>query len=192
MYYSYASSKKFNVIICFTIITFFLNSIYLYSNDSFKENTLKFNLLKKNDIFQTYLGDDKLLKGVLRGNISMPAKNFEKAEISCDLLGRSYKGRGFSCGFAEVEDLNGYCFIYLPNQTDTILTKWECTTTAGLSGDAVCNGKLNIVSGNGKFVGVIGFGNIELPLAKSILEKKKDYLLKIKLKIKYPLNIKQN
>ena len=48
------------------------------------------------------------------------------------------------------------------------------------------------MNGNGKFAGIIGFGEIEMPLAKAILEKKIDTLLKLKVQIKYPLDIKKN
>ena len=37
------------------------------------------------------------------------------------------------------------------------MTKWNCSTTAGFSGDAICKGKLSVVNGNGKFAGVIRF-----------------------------------
>ena len=49
-----------------------------------------------------------------------------------------------------------------------------------------------VLNGNGKFAGIIGFGEIEMPLAKAILEKKLDTLLKLKVQIKYPLDIKKN
>ena len=162
------------------------------SNNSFQENIFKFGLMKENNVLMSYIGEDIILKGKIIGKLSNSVLNFQKANISCDFLGRSYTGRGFSCGFSEVEDLSGYCYISLPNNIDTLLTKWECTTTAGINGDAVCKGKASVVNGNGKFAGVIGFGQIEMPLAKAILENKTENPLKLKVKIKYPLDIKKD
>ena len=184
---------KFKLFIIITLILILVNTIRIaQSNDVFKENILKFSLVDNSSILMSYIGQDKILKGKIVGSLFNSAENFNGAKISCDFLGRSYTGRGFSCGFSEVEDLSGYCFISLPNNTDTLLTKWDCTTTAGFNGDAVCKGKANVVNGNGKFAGVIGFGEIQMPLAKAILDKKIEDPLNLKVKIKYPLNIKKN
>lgn len=173
-------------------ILFFIIFKSVLGNDDFQENIFKFQLVESNNILMSYIGEDKILKGNLTGELSNSVIKFEGSNITCDFLGRSYTGRGFSCGFSEVEDLNGYCFISLPNNIDTLLTKWDCTTTAGSNGDAVCKGKVSVLNGNGKFAGIVGFGEIEMPLAKAILEKKIDALLKLKVKIKYPLDIKNN
>ena len=178
-------------ILTYIILSFFVLKNAL-SNDNFQKNIFKFQLKENNNILMSYIGEDKILKGKLTGELSNSVIKFENSNISCDFLGRSYTGRGFSCGFSEVEDLNGYCFISLPNNNDTLLTKWSCTTTAGPNGDAVCKGKVSVLNGNGKFAGIIGFGEIEMPLAKAILEKKIDTLLKLKVQIKYPLDIKKN
>ena len=178
------------IIVCFLL---FISSFHLLiGSDDFEENILKFNLDNENNILMSNIGDDKILKGSLKGSLASSYGSFLAANISCDLLGRSYKGRGFSCGFSEVEDLNGYCYVNLPNKIDTFLTKWDCITTAGFDGDAVCIGKVSIVNGNGKFAGIIGFGEIEMPLAKSLTENNKKHPLKLKVKIKYPLDIKKN
>ncbi len=183
--------KLRNIITVYSI--FFILVIHsVVANEGFQENILKFNLDKEHNILLSYIGEDKILKGNLKGSLLSPVISFEKSNISCDLLGRSYKGRGFSCGFSEVEDLSGYCYLALPNNVDTFLTKWNCATTAGFDGDAICKGKVSIVSGNGKFAGIIGFGEIEMPLAKSLIEYEKNHALKLKIKIKYPLNIKKN
>lgn len=191
MFFNYMVLKLRNIITVYSI--FFILVIHsVVANEGFQENILKFNLDKEHNILLSYIGEDKILKGNLKGSLLSPVISFEKSNISCDLLGRSYKGRGFSCGFSEVEDLSGYCYLALPNNVDTFLTKWNCATTAGFDGDAICKGKVSIVSGNGKFAGIIGFGEIEMPLAKSLIEYEKNHALKLKIKIKYPLNIKKN
>ena len=189
-YYIFLKLTKISIL--FLSIISVLGAKIAQSNDSFKENIFKFKLVEDNNVLMSYIGEDKILKGNINGKLSNSVLNFKKAKISCDFLGRSYTGRGFSCGFAEVEDLGGYCYISLPSNTDSLLTKWECATTAGFNGDAICKGKLSVVNGSGKFAGIIGFGEIEMPLSKAILENKIEDPLKLKVKIKYPLDIKKN
>lgn len=184
--------KLTKISILFLSIISVLDVKVTQSNDSFEENIFRFKLVEDNNVLMSYIGEDKILKGNINGKLSNSVLNFKKAKISCDFLGRSYTGRGFSCGFAEVEDLGGYCYISLPSNTDSLLTKWECATTAGFNGDAICKGKLSVVNGSGKFAGIIGFGEIEMPLSKAILENKIEEPLKLKVKIKYPLDIKKN
>ena len=165
----------------------------LSASEDFEEYKLDVAIKSDTNISFKSVAKNEIIKGSFFGNINNDYyKILNNASVECELLGRSYTGRGFSCGFAEVEDLNGYCYVNLPNNIDSFLTEWNCTTTAGGIGDAVCMGKGNIVSGNGKFAGIIGFGEIELPLAKSLQDKNKNHKLKLKLKIKYPLNIKKN
>ena len=49
----------------------------------------------------------------------------------------------------------------IPENNDTLIASWKCTTTAGFGNDASCQGKLNIIQGYGEFSGVVGFGNEE-------------------------------
>ena len=139
------------------------------------------------------VAESNIIKGNISGDIKNTSyKEFNDASVECELLGRSYKGRGFSCGFAVVEDLNGICLLSKLNSKDILITSWSCNTTAGLSGDATCKGKVNVVEGFGKFAGVLGFGEIEMPLAKSFVDSKISHTLRLNFKIKYPLNIKKN
>ena len=99
---------KLRNIIIFIII--FVNFFKIAeSNNSFQENIFKFGLMKEKNVLMSYIGEDIILKGKIIGKLSNSVLNFQKANISCDFLGRSYTGRGFSCGFSEVEDLSGYC-----------------------------------------------------------------------------------
>lgn len=175
-----------------SIIMYFLLIHIVSSDQVFVENILKFKLNTNNNILHYFVGEDMIFKGNIKGKISSSSKGFQRSSISCDLLGRSYKGRGFSCGFSEVEDLTGYCYLSFPDNLDLILTKWDCSTTAGFDGDAICAGKVDIISGEGKFVGIIGFGKIEIPLAKTLEKNDNNYPIKLNIKIKYPLTLKKN
>ena len=113
---------------------------------------------------------------------------FTNANLDCDFIGRSYKGRGFSCGFAVIEDLKGFCYIKNNNNKDILIIEWACNTTAGINGDAYCAGKLNVIQGFGIFAGVNGFGEINMPIAKSI-NSNMSSPLNINLNIKYPMSL---
>ena len=51
----------------------------------------------------SYIGEDKILKGNITGELSNSVIKFNNSNISCDFLGRSYTGRGFSCGFQKLK-----------------------------------------------------------------------------------------
>ena len=98
--------------------------------------------------------------------------------------------RSFSCGFSEVEDLNGFCKITFKDKNSIILIDWKCSTTAGLQGDAVCKGKLDVLKGFGDYAGVIGFGKLEMPLIKTIKSEKISLPMKVHISLKRPLLLK--
>ena len=164
-----------------------------FATEDFLDYKLNVIVNTDNNISKKNVADDEIIKGTLFGKIEDTSyKVFKETTLECDLLGRSYKGRGFSCGFAVVEDLKGLCYLNNSNSEDILITSWKCSTTAGLDGDAYCKGKLSIVQGFGKFAGVLGFGEIEMPLAKTLISNKQSSPMRLKMKIKYPLNIKKN
>ena len=164
-----------------------------YANEDFLDYNLSVIVSTDNNISIKNVAQDEIITGTLFGKIENTSfKAFKETSLECDLLGRSYKGRGFSCGFAVVEDLNGLCYFNNTNNKDILITSWKCSTTAGLDGDAHCKGKLSIVEGFGKFAGVLGFGEIEMPLAKTLISNKQSSPMRLKMKIKYPLDIKKN
>ena len=178
-------------------LTLFIINISLskfsFATEDFLDYKLNVIINTNNNISKKNVAKDEIIKGTLFGKIEDTSyKAFKNTTLECDLLGRSYKGRGFSCGFAVVEDLNGLCYLNNSNGEDTLITSWKCSTTAGLDGDAYCKGKLSIVQGFGKFAGVLGFGEIEMPLAKTLISNKQSYPMRLTMKIKYPLNIKKN
>ena len=174
------------IIIIFFI---FLFSNYLKSENELLKVKIDVKLDEGNTINTKSVGEDEILSGAFYGKTeSLEDKNFADANLECDFIGRSYKGRGFSCGFAVIEDLKGFCYIKNNNNEDILIFDWNCNTTAGINGDAYCAGKLNIIQGFGIFAGVNGFGEINMPIAKSI-NSNMSSPLNINLNIKYPISL---
>ncbi len=175
------------------IVTFlmFVLSYYLKGENELLKVKIDVKLSKSNIINTKSVGEDEILSGTFYGKTeSIIDKNFNSANLECDFIGRSYQGRGFSCGFAVIEDLKGFCYIKNNSNEDILIFDWACNTTAGINGDAYCAGKLNIIQGFGKFAGANGFGEINMPIAKTI-NSKISTALNIKLKIKYPMSLKK-
>ncbi len=174
------------IIIIFFILVF---SNYLKSENELLKVKIDVKLDKGNIINTKSVGEDEILSGVFYGKTeSVEDKNFADANLECDFMGRSYKGRGFSCGFAVIEDLRGFCYIKNNNDEDILIIDWSCNTTAGINGDAYCAGKLNIIQGFGVYAGVSGFGEISMPIAKTI-NSNMSSPLNINLNIKYPMSL---
>ena len=172
-------------IIIFLILVF---SSYLKGENEILK--VKIDVKLSNNIINTKsVGEDEIISGALYGKTeSLEDENFANANLECDFIGRSYQGRGFSCGFAVIEDLKGFCYIKNNNNKDIIIVDWICNTTAGINGDAYCSGKLNIIQGFGVFAGVDGFGEISMPIAKTI-NSNISSSLDINLNIKYPMSL---
>ena len=173
------------------ILFIFVFSNYLKSENELLKVKIDVKLDKGNIINTKSVGEDEILSGAFYGRTeSVEDKNFANANLECDFIGRSYKGRGFSCGFAVIEDLKGFCYIKNNNEEDILIVDWNCNTTAGINGDAFCAGKLNIIQGFGVFAGVNGFGEINMPIAKTI-NSNMSSPLNISLNIKYPMSLKK-
>ena len=171
------------------ILLIFVFSHYLKGENEFLKVKIDVKLSENNIINIKSVGEDEILSGAFYGKTeSIEDKNFVNANLDCDFIGRSYKGRGFSCGFAVIEDLKGFCYIKNNNKEDILIVDWNCNTTAGINGDAYCAGKLNIIQGFGAFSGVTGFGEINMPIAKTI-NSNMSSPLNINLNIKYPMSL---
>ena len=174
------------IIIIFFIFIF---SNYLKSENELRKVKIDIKLSTSNIVNKKSVGEDEILSGIFYGKThSKEDKNFTDANLECDFIGRSYKGRGFSCGFAVIEDLKGFCYIKKNNDEDILMVEWNCNTTAGINGDAYCAGKLNVIQGFGVFAGVNGFGEINMPIAKTI-NSNMSSPLNINLNIKYPMSL---
>ncbi len=173
-------------------LLFYSITVNCEENLDFKNYSLNILLSTQNNFTIKNIEEDKIIKGTFLGKIeNLSNKKFNNSIIECDVLGHSYKGRGFSCGFAEVEDLNGYCKIKFQEKKNIMLIDWRCKTTAGMMGDAVCKGKLNILKGFGEYAGVIGFGKIEMPLIKSIIGNgKASFPMKLQLSLKQAIQLR--
>jgi len=170
------------------IFLIFVFSNYLKSENELLKVKIDVKLSESNIINTKSVGEDEILSGAFYGQTeSIEDKNFANANLECDFIGRSYKGRGFSCGFAVIEDLKGFCYIK-NNDEDILIVEWNCNTTAGINGDAYCAGKLNVIQGFGVFAGVNGFGEINMPIAKTI-NSNMSSPLNINLNIKYPMSL---
>ncbi len=175
----------------FTIFMILILSNYVKGEDELLKVKIDVKLGESNIINSKNVGEDEILSGTFYGKTeSIEDKNFANANLECDFIGRSYQGRGFSCGFAVIEDLRGFCYIKNNKNADILIADWNCNTTAGINGNAYCAGKLNIIQGFGKFAGVSGFGEISMPIAKTI-NSKMSSPLNISLKIKYPMSLKK-
>ncbi len=167
----------------------FVFSNYLKSENELLKVKIDVKLSESNIINTKSVGEDEILSGAFYGQTeSLEDKNFANANLECDFIGRSYKGRGFSCGFAVIEDLKGFCYIKNNNDEDILIAEWNCNTTAGINGNAYCAGKLNVIQGFGVFAGVNGFGEINMPIAKTI-NSNMSSPLNINLNIKYPMSL---
>ena len=176
------------IIVIFLIFVF---SNYLKSQNELLKVKIDVKLSESNIINTKSVGEDEILSGAFYGQTeSIEDENFVKANLECDFIGRSYKGRGFSCGFAVIEDLKGFCYIKNNNDEDILIIEWSCNTTAGINGDAYCAGKLNVIQGFGVFAGVNGFGEINMPIAKTI-NSIMNSSLNINLNIRYPMSLKK-
>ncbi len=175
--------------IFFILVIIFIFPLLLKGDNDFANVKLNIKLDEDNIIKIKSMGEDEILSGAFYGQTeSIEDKNFANANLECDFIGRSYKGRGFSCGFAVIEDLKGYCYIKNNNNEDILIVDWTCNTTGGINGDAYCAGKLNITQGFGIFAGVNGFGEINMPVAKTI-NSNMSSPLNILLNIKYPMSL---
>ena len=175
----------------FFFTTLFFTFLLKSESDLVSVN-LNIQLNNTNHVKFKSIGNDQIIKGTFFGVIkNIEDVNFSDTNLECDFLGRSYKGRGFSCGFAIIEDLQGFCYISKKNKKDILTTSWSCNTTAGINGDAYCLGKLNIVQGTGNFAGITGYGKMNMPLAKS-LNDEISIPMKLNLSLKYPLSLNKN
>ena len=185
---------KFNSTLVYLLFLFH-SCIFIYSIEAetdFKETKLNILIGNNKVINVKSVGEEEFIQGKIQGNIeSFNDKNLNNTELECDFIGRSYEGRGFSCGFAKIEDLQGLCYLKANNNKDVLMLSWKCSTSAGFNKDASCQGKVNLIKGYGVFSGISGFGKIDMPLATSLIKEELSKSMSINIKIKYPLSLKK-
>lgn len=88
-------------------------------------------------------------------------KNLDGGFIDCKVTAYAAPGRGFSCGFAQMENVSGYCIIK-DKDNDSLVAKLECSSGATVSTDVRCEGRLDFMSGTGKYSGVNGTARLHM------------------------------
>jgi hypothetical protein len=170
----------------------FLFPLLLKGDSEFVSVKLNVKLDENNIIKIKSMGEDEIFSGIFYGKTeNLEDENFNNTNLECDFIGRSYKGRGFSCGFATLEELQGYCYINKKNKKDILIISWNCNTAAGFNTEANCSGKLNLIQGFGDFAGVSGYGKIKMPLAKT-MNKEISLPMELIINIKYPESLKKS
>tara|TARA_B100000686_G_scaffold93040_1_gene99427 strand:+ start:13 stop:570 length:558 start_codon:yes stop_codon:yes gene_type:complete len=87
---------------------------------------------------------------------------FSGSFIDCKLAAHAAPGRGgFSCGFAQMENVNGYCII-TDTKGDSLVSKLECSSGATMTQNVRCEGRLDFISGTGRFAGASGFARLNM------------------------------
>ncbi len=87
---------------------------------------------------------------------------FSGSFIDCKLAAHAAPGRGgFSCGFAQMENVNGYCVI-TDTKGDSLVSKLECSSGATMTQNVKCEGRLDFISGTGKYAGASGFAKLNM------------------------------
>ena len=109
------------------IFLFFL--VFIFSQNNIIAND---NKVEKKDIFKIIIDPEAKIslhqsgaKTIISGSYSgfiTGYKLLDGAKVNCNLIGRSFQGRGFSCGFAEIEELSGIC-VFSKSENDLIITK---------------------------------------------------------------------
>ena len=106
---------------------------------------------------------------------------FSGSFIDCKLVAYAAPGRGgFSCGFAQMENVNGYCII-TDSKGDSLVSKLECSSGSTMTQDVRCEGRLDFISGTGKYAGVSGFAKLNMDQIFTIGEEQIKFSGYIKL-----------
>ncbi|PPR15938.1 MAG: hypothetical protein CFH33_01080 [Alphaproteobacteria bacterium MarineAlpha9_Bin3] len=84
-----------------------------------------------------------------------------KGILECKVTAYAAPGRGFSCGFAQMENVSGYCIIKDKDE-DSLVAKLECSSGATVSTDVRCEGRLDFMSGTGKYSGINGTARLHM------------------------------
>ena len=111
-------------------------------------------------VVQNDLGEDKIAIATIRGKI-ITEGHLQGGTADCRIVGYAAPGRAFSCGFAQVENIDGYCI--LKNENDEgLVAKLTCSSATNGNGGVSCQGRLDFLSGSGKFAGISGKAKINM------------------------------
>jgi hypothetical protein len=111
-------------------------------------------------IVENEIGEDTIAVATIRGKI-LTDGYLKSGTVDCRLVGHAAPGRVFSCGFAQVESVEGYC-IFKNSSEEGLVAKLSCSTAANGIEGASCQGRLDFLSGSGIFAGVSGNAKLNM------------------------------
>ena len=111
-------------------------------------------------IVENEIGEDTIALATIRGKI-LTDGYLKSGTVDCRLVGHAAPGRVFSCGFAQVESVEGYC-IFKNSSDEGLVAKLSCSTAANGIEGASCQGRLDFLSGSGIFAGVSGNAKLNM------------------------------
>jgi len=128
--------------------------------DDAEEISISAEYLEKANTNEILIGDTKVAMASFTAfikNNSLLNGGF----IDCKVTAYASPGRGFSCGFSQMENVSGYCVIK-DKSGDSLVTKLECSSGATVSQDVRCEGRIDFLSGTGKYAGVSGIARLHM------------------------------
>ena len=150
----------------YTIFIFiFINTEIALSNssaipDDAEEISLVAKYIDKPAVNEIVIGETIIAMSSFSAFITSKGK-LDGGFIDCKVTAYAAPGRGFSCGFAQMENVFGYCVIKDKNN-ESIVAKLECSSGATFSTDVRCEGRLDFISGTGKYSGVNGTARLHM------------------------------
>ena len=152
-------------IITSTLIIVFLNLQVSFADtvnipEDAEQISLVAEYTKKADIYETTIGDTKIAMASFSALI-VNDNLLKDGFMDCKVTAYAAPGRGFSCGFSQMENVSGYCVIK-DKSGDSLIAKLECSSGATASLDVRCEGRMDFMSGTGKYSGVSGTARVHM------------------------------
>ena len=145
------------------ILFFFTNYIFAEEN-LIPEDAKLVNVEVQYDqppiIVENEIGEDTIAVATIRGKI-LTDGYLKSGTVDCRLVGHAAPGRVFSCGFGQVDSVEGYC-IFKNSSDEGLVAKLSCSTAANGIEGASCQGRLDFLSGSGIFAGVSGNAKLNM------------------------------
>ena len=148
-----------------TYFILFTNTTGLFANninipEDAEEISLVANYIDKPKVNEINIGETIIATANFSAFISSEG-HLSEGTIDCKVTAYAAPGRGFSCGFAQMENVSGYCVLKDKDQ-DSLVAKLECSSGATVSTDVRCEGRLDFMSGTGKYSGINGTARLHM------------------------------
>ena len=159
------NGKKLFKLFYIVFISIFINSEIAFSNspaipEDAEEISLVAEYIDKPEVNEVVIGETIIAMSSFSAFINS-AGNLDGGFIDCKVTAYAAPGRGFSCGFAQMENVSGYCVIKDKNN-ESIVAKLECSSGATVTTDVRCEGRLDFMSGTGKYSGISGTARLHM------------------------------